>query len=224
MDMNAAKQLLRTTVGDHRVRRLKAARLRFAERLGIHSWSRPALNDLDARLLDLVRDEPPGAFIEFGANDGLQQSNTYALERELGWRGLLIEAVPQLAAECARNRPLANVACATISSVDHEGELIGVVDSDLFGRVGTTRVAAAATTISRAIDTLPNKSAELVCIDVEGYELQALQGLDLTRHRPRYLLIETSQVDRVHEALSPHYGPPIRWSYHDHLFVTDAPL
>lgn len=223
MDAGQAKRLLRRVVGDQRVRRIKGLRLRFAERLGVERWSRPALNGLDARLVELVGDGPPGTFVEFGANDGLQQSNTYALERELGWRGVLIEAVPELAAECARNRPMAQVVCAAVSSFDHEGQPIGVVAEDLMGSVGESRISAAATSLSRVIDWLPNSHADLVCIDVEGYEITALQGLDLTRHRPRYLLIETNDAERVAAMLSPHYGAPERWSHHDHLFTAVEP-
>ena len=32
-----------------------------------------------------------GFFVELGANDGLSQSNTFYLEKKLGWRGILIE-------------------------------------------------------------------------------------------------------------------------------------
>lgn len=37
----------------------------------------------------------PGFFIEAGAHDGYTQSNTVRLERELGWRGLLVESSAQ---------------------------------------------------------------------------------------------------------------------------------
>ena len=39
----------------------------------------------------------PGFFIEAGANDGLKQSNTFYLESRRGWRGLLVEPIPELA-------------------------------------------------------------------------------------------------------------------------------
>merc|ERR550532_3541259 len=39
-----------------------------------------------------LADSSPNYFIEFGARDGIMLSNTYFYEKELGWRGVLIEA------------------------------------------------------------------------------------------------------------------------------------
>ena len=33
-----------------------------------------------------------GTFVEFGARDGVQDSNSYFFEKEMGWRGVLVEA------------------------------------------------------------------------------------------------------------------------------------
>lgn len=46
-----------------------------------------------------------GTFLEMGALDGFLFSNTYALESEMGWHGVLIEASPSSFAALARNRP-----------------------------------------------------------------------------------------------------------------------
>ena len=54
------------------------------------------LNGLDLRMLDHM-DRRGGFFIEAGANDGLNQNNTYILEHAFGWRGMLIEPMPVLA-------------------------------------------------------------------------------------------------------------------------------
>ena len=47
-------------------------------------------NKMDKKLLKYLNYNN-GFFIELGANDGLRQSNTYYLEKNLGWRGILIE-------------------------------------------------------------------------------------------------------------------------------------
>ena len=46
-----------------------------------------------------------GTFVEIGGNDGLSTTNTYHLERCLGWQGLLIEGHPVNFHKMARARP-----------------------------------------------------------------------------------------------------------------------
>jgi hypothetical protein len=45
-----------------------------------------------------------GFFIEVGANDGIQQSNTLRLEKDLGWKGILIEPSFESYINCIKNR------------------------------------------------------------------------------------------------------------------------
>src|ERR1700742_3539599 len=85
------------------------------ELFGSDRWSHLALNDLDHKLKKYL-DFENGSFIEAGGNDGLSQSNTYWFERFRGWRGILIEAVPEKAEESTRNRPKAKVVnCALVA-------------------------------------------------------------------------------------------------------------
>jgi hypothetical protein len=50
-----------------------------------------------------------GTFIEMGALDGSQLSNSWFFEEVLDWRGIMVEANPKLAASAIANRPLAAV-------------------------------------------------------------------------------------------------------------------
>lgn len=216
----------RQILGNRAVRRIKARRLLLSQFLGIGRWSHPGLSGLDERLADYVRDIEGGVFIEFGANDGLQQSNTYLLEREFGWRGVLIEPVPELASECVRNRPLAVVVCGVVAAPQDCGSPVGISDQDLLSSTGLSRVMTAATTISLIIDNaLSGRAPDLMSIDVEGYELSALAGLDLERHRPTWMLIETAVPAEVTGLLSGYYEQVAVLSHHDYLFhVRTSPI
>ena len=46
-----------------------------------------------------------GVFVEFGARNGIEHSNTYFFEKVLGWKGLLFEADPKEHPLLRRNRP-----------------------------------------------------------------------------------------------------------------------
>ena len=51
-----------------------------------------ALNYIDDKL-EKYLDFRNGFFVEAGAYDGVDQSNTYYLEKEKGWNGILIEPI-----------------------------------------------------------------------------------------------------------------------------------
>ena len=158
-------------------------------------------------------------FIEFGANDGIQQSNTYVLERDHGWTGVLVEPVAQLAAECGVNRPRAITVCAAVVEPSAAGTGLAFDYFDLMTKrseSGSWR--AVGITLSTLVDELLGGSVGVVVIDVEGGELRALEGLDLRRHRPEFLLIETARPDLVSAYLGDAYGEPVPLSYHDYLF------
>lgn len=224
--LSKVKNLAREQLGDHRVRQLKARRTRISSSLGVGPWRRPSLNGLDDMLIDKLNPAMGGSFIELGANDGVQQSNTYALEREFGWSGLLIEPVPELAAECKRNRPSSTVVCAAIGSGSSGGSsLIGLNYSDLKSSVErpasteSAPILVPVVSLSDAIAAanLPQK-IDLLVIDVEGYEMEVLGGLDLDCHRPCAILIETAKFDAVTSRLGALYEFVDQFSKHDYLF------
>jgi FkbM family methyltransferase len=55
-------------------------------------------------------------------------------------------------------------------------------------------------------------------LDVEGYELSVLQGLDFAKHRPTFLLVEATFRREIEEFLRPWYEPVAELSHHDLLF------
>jgi len=213
------KRWIRDRYGDNRVRRIKALRTQISSQLNLGPWRRPGLNGLDVRLADFIGRPERGRFIELGGNDGLQQSNSFMLERELGWRGVLIEGIPELAAEAKRNRPEAIVVCAAVTAASNVG-VIAMDDIDLKSAIsrldGTIWVAT--TTLSAVIDHVSKGEApDLLSIDVEGFEMDVLGGLDLRKHRPRWILVETKREEDVSSALSG-YAMVAQLSHHDYLY------
>jgi len=184
-----------------------------AEARGEDRLSRPALHGMDAQL-DAIIDRQGGYFVEAGAHDGFTQSNTYWLERFRGWRGLLVEPMPELAAEARLSRPGSTVVeCALVASDDPRtrlrmrfGDLLSVVDGarqSSWADLGTQRgwrdphdVDVDARTLSSLLDDASAPEVDLLSLDVEGFEGPALRGLDLDRHAPRYVLVEIHNRER----------------------------
>ena len=213
--------------------RLRRVRRRLAEMLGSDRYSRPALNDLERKLERFVG-SAPGFFVEAGANDGFSQSNTYYFERLRGWHGLLIEPIPELCAECRRERRRSTVVQAALVGPDFpepeiEMSFAGLMsvcaqafDDDETRRrhvaLGLSQpgvgrgyvIRVPARTLSSIIDAeAGGREIDLLSLDVEGAELTALAGLELPRHAPRWICVEARDTTAVTNLLSRYYEPAV---------------
>jgi FkbM family methyltransferase len=207
-----------------------------------------ALNSLDVKLASYLRMKR-GFFIEAGAHDGVTQSNTLYFERYLGWRGLLIEPIPELWEKCRRNRPNAIVEQCALVSCDYPDREINMQYCNLMSLVrgargsdeadaahidwGLTflegcavpyRISVRACNLSNLLDRHNIKNIDLLSLDVEGYEVQALLGLDMKRHRPTYILVEANQPNEVNGVLRPYYHRVACLSDHDFLYQSVSPI
>jgi FkbM family methyltransferase len=203
---------------------------RWLEARGDFSRAYPAMHELD-RQLERVLDMNEGFFVEAGGNDGYLQSNTYALERRRSWRGILVEPEPELARACALERRASTVVRAALVAADFPdpevalrfGGLMTLVvgaRKDDAGWVASAHAkgqeapahefTAPARTLSSILDELDAPEVDLLSLDVEGYEAEALAGLDLDRHAPRFILVEMRdpEVDSgpIEEVLGDRYA------------------
>ncbi|MGH2858071.1 MAG: FkbM family methyltransferase [Solirubrobacteraceae bacterium] len=205
-------------------RALDRSRRRRLERRGDFSRSSPALHDMDRGLAEHLNFRG-GFFVEAGANDGYHQSNTYRLERALGWRGVLIEPVPSLYRAAVRERPGARVFnCALVSRTYAQDDVRLIYGGMMTTVAGTRETEAAdrswaqaahamvqeapehdfvvrARTLSSILDEVSAPEIDFLSLDVEGFETQVLEGLDLTRHAPRWILVEVRERADRREAV-----------------------
>ena len=145
-------------------------------------------------------------YVDVGANEPRHLSITASLS-DLGWRGLLIEADPVLAAELRAFRPhdvvvecAASDAPGSITFHTVPGTGLGTLnaeDAEAAGERGfaTRTLTVQARTLDDILDTELRQVSHdgqihFMSIDVEGAEATVLNGLDLTKHRPWVLCIE----------------------------------
>lgn len=199
------------------------------------SWS---LYSIDHKLNKYLKDIKNGFFIEAGANDGLSQSNSYYFEFYKNWRGLLVEPIEELYQKCLENRSRQTIIenCALVTR-DYAGSEVDIIYtpvcnglmSVLDGAHAPARLAmaqekgirrkAAAHTLGSLLDKHGIQHADILLLDIECYELQALQGIDFEKHHITYLLIEELDNDgKIEEYLKPWYTRIDQLTHHDYLY------
>jgi len=206
---------------------------------------RPSSSELDSKLEKYLNFRD-GFFIEAGANDGYSQSNTYFLETEKGWTGLLVEGIPALYKKCRKLRNRSKVYNCALVGNDfqlptikmHFANLMSVVDGALKTEEekiahindgikvqklrGSYSIEVKARTLESILDDLPECPViDFFSLDVEGFELDVLKGLNLDKYRPRYILVEARYFDEVNSfLLSKDYELLEKLSCHDYLYCS----
>ncbi len=214
----------------HLERRFRRLRRKAFEALGDFRYSKPARGGLDDKLERFLPER--GFFVEAGANDGLSESNTYYLERVKGWRGVLVEPIPELYRRCVRERPRSMVFQCALVSDGYAEETIEMRAGHLLSRVrgsfdsaqeeerhaARTRawfgieardLRVPARTLTSVLDEAGAGEIDFLSLDVEDYELEVLAGLDFDRFAPRFLLTEFLD-DRAGRELSAVLEPRYR--------------
>jgi FkbM family methyltransferase len=169
---------------------------------------------LENKIDELFDKKTGGYFIELGAADGQTQSNTAFLEKSREWTGLLIEPCFEAYTMCKYNRPKSlcvNYACV---SDDYKEKTVkgDFTKLNLMSSIDGTRnketsnlCEVKAMTLGKILDTVKKQDVKIdfLSLDCEGYEHNILKGLNLEKHRPRFMLIElyTAEYEDVVEFL-----------------------
>lgn len=155
-----------------------------------------------ARLFDRQR---TGRYVDVGASDPVEGSVTKHFY-DRGWHGINIEPEPESAEKLRQARPNdINLAVAVgdraadaalhvmpnapgLSTVD--GELAAWYQRE--NSWSAREIVVEQVTLTQVLDKYPG-SVDFLKIDVEGAERAVLAGADLTRHRPRVIVVEATE-------------------------------
>lgn len=133
-----------------------------------------------------------GFFVDVGAGDPILLSNTYYFERN-GWSGICIEADKGKIWNLIKNRD-AIIEEAAVSDkpgiVNFEYNetpvLSGITDN---GSHFPTK-SIKAYTLNTILEKHKIKKIDLLSIDVEGFELNVLKGLNFDKYKPQIIISE----------------------------------
>jgi FkbM family methyltransferase len=143
-----------------------------------------------------------GYFVEIGVGDGRALSNTYMLEKNFGWRGLLAEPNPAYQESIRLERSAVLDSRAVYSSSGQHldfsafgvgGELSGLTQ-DLRPRADAAEGQTIKVETVSLMDLLDEHKAprviDYISVDTEGSELEILKTLDTSRYVPLTLTVE----------------------------------
>lgn len=161
-------------------------------------------NQIESRLVwNFFKQRPEGVFVEVGANHPTQENQTWFLEQQ-GWSGVLVEPNPELHKLLCKQRPRSRAVQAAAGATDQRDEvelLLGVdpLHSTLAPVLGDPlsekKVRVKLRTLNSILAETGTTKIDFLSIDVEGTELQVLQGLDLKKYAPGLILIEEQRRD-----------------------------
>jgi FkbM family methyltransferase len=151
----------------------------------------------------------PGFFVEFGSADGVALSNSFLLEQELGWTGILCEPSRSWHEDLKKNRScIVDTRCVysrtgeQISfSENYIGELSGITEftgDDHHGLINRTTDSYQVETIS-LLDLLKHHNApkhiEFLSVDTEGSEFEILNAFDFSQHTFGAICVEHNYLE-----------------------------
>jgi hypothetical protein len=158
----------------------------------------------DSVVIGLLRNKREGFFIDLAANDARKLSNTYALERRFGWRGLCIEPNPQYWFDLSRFRTCKVV--AAIVGRDRMEEIkfnyrgvFGGINREGFdnGEAYETESIPAFTVPLKEV--LERSDAphviDYLSLDVEGAETYIMKNFPFSSYRIKIMTVERSDKE-----------------------------
>jgi FkbM family methyltransferase len=162
---------------------------------------------------DFFQDRRGGFFLDVGCWHPMSDSNTYYLEHHLGWSGIGVDALPEMARKWKRRRPASRFFNFLVT--DHSDT------QDPFYRVEYTDISAIEKPAperklkweqidvpSITLDTLLTANGvsriDLLSMDIEGAEPLALAGFDIDHFKPQLVCIEAKVKSR--EAIQTYFA------------------
>lgn len=152
-------------------------------------------SQLDQDLWILSKFEPnyKGFFVDIGANDGVNLSNSFLLEQQ-GWTGACVEPGPIEFAKLEASRKSYNY---NICISDFNGKC-SFNENGFFGRIDSKYVGATdCFTLERFLeDIAAPKVIDYLSIDVEGGEFDIIRDFPFDKYFVKYITIEHNAYGR----------------------------
>jgi hypothetical protein len=151
----------------------------------------------DLAVLGFYKQKEGGYFIEVGASDGIELSNTYLLETKYKWKGICCEPIPKRFEKLVKNRP--NSVCFNNAIYNKSGlsltfsiantfDLLSGISEHITNHIAVVNANKTDITVNTLTltDVLDKANApefiEYMSLDTEGSELEILKSFDFSKY------------------------------------------
>lgn len=167
----------------------------------------PPNGQLAAMILEHFPSDHHGWVIDIGASDGVSINTTYVMEKHHRWTALCVEPNPQFWPRLREIRAF----CAWCAVDEKPGSevpfQIHLENPEAYSALrpshpehpvgaGWAEIRVPVKTIDQVLDEAEFPQLDVLCIDIEGTEVDALRGCDLERWKPRVIVAE-AWADRI---------------------------
>ena len=151
---------------------------------------------------ELLHDQRDGVFLDVGSADAREFNNTYYLESALGWSGIAIDAQSEYAAGYSRYRPRTRFHAVLVT--DRSDKILpfyltpqkATSSANADWAHGTAEggkvrsISVPSITLDDLLARERVSQLDLMSMDIEGHEPQALAGFSIDRFRPKVIVFE----------------------------------
>ena len=164
----------------------------------------------DESIVKFYKGKKNGFFVEIGAADGIELSNTYMLEKDYEWSGICVEAIPEQYTKLVSNRPRSsccNMAVYNESNntvtfdISNGYSLLSGINTHIDKHaeyVNSNKPTVSVQTISLN-DLLAKYNApsfiDYLSLDTEGSEYEILKTLNFENFKFGYIDVEHNHVE-----------------------------
>jgi FkbM family methyltransferase len=164
----------------------------------------------DLEVLKFYNNKTNGFFVEIGASDGIELSNTYLLEKTYNWKGICVEPIPKRFESLYKNRP--NSLCFDkavynetnsnlIFDISNNYDLLSGISANIdvytdIVNANKTQILVNTITLN---DLLAKANAPLfidyLSLDTEGSEFEILKSVDFQKYIFGLIDVEHNYVE-----------------------------
>uniref|UniRef100_A0A6C0ANZ7 Methyltransferase FkbM domain-containing protein n=1 Tax=viral metagenome TaxID=1070528 RepID=A0A6C0ANZ7_9ZZZZ len=164
----------------------------------------------DEKVVSFYNKKENGYFIEIGASDGINLSNTYLLETQYKWKGICVEPIPAIYKQLIINRPNSLCYDNTIYNVSNmivefdiaiNDELISGISAnlDLYKKTvdkNKTTINVKTLSLNDLLDISSSPTfIEYLSLDTEGSEYEILKTFNFKKYTIGLIDVEHNYVE-----------------------------